>query len=193
MSFKKFTIIAVVLSAIIIAVSLTLCFVKTDTYGEKLRLSSPNYFVVYDGSEAGTKISSNSADYQALSSEFLKFTSVSIFSRLVFNGVLDEDVVQEQASNISAGYYTSAMKHQNTCLEACFEEKQTQIISIDGNTKVVEYYSLLFEISSSGTRNVYIYFDSDNITNHTYTGLPLVVTGNTENLLKMALRASANA
>lgn len=190
MGFKKFSIFAIIISAVIIAVSLTLCFVKTDTYGEKLNLSAPEYFVVYDGSEAGTKIDSSNADFEKLSNAFLSMTNVSIFSRLVFAGVLDEDVSQEQITNISAGYYSSTMKHQNTCIEACYNEKQAQIVNIDGNTRVIEYYSLLFEISSSGTRRVYIYFDSDNITNHTYNGLPLITTGNTETLLKTALSAS---
>ena len=138
----------------------------------------------YDSSVAGTTIESSNEKFNSVCAELNDMTKLSIFSRLISGGKLDESPREELSSKIETGYASSAMKTENTCLEVCFSEKQTQIVETDGNRHVIEFYSLLFIVSKSGTREIAIYFDTKNVENHTYEGLPFYVRGNTESLNK---------
>ena len=182
MNYKKFGLFSIILSVLIIGAVISLVFIKTDTRGEKLNIGTPSKFIYYDSSISGTTIDNTDDKFDNVCLEFKNITNLSIFDRLVSGGKLDESPREELASKIESGYASSSMKTENTCLEVCFSEKQTQIVETNGNRHVVEYYSLLFVISKSGTREIAMYFDTKNVENHTYEGLPFYVRGNTERL-----------
>ena len=182
MNYKRFGLLSLILSIFIVGAVISLCFIKTDTNGEKLNLTEPSKFIYYDSSVVGTPVESGSQKYDKIYAEFKNITKLSMFSRLASGGKLNESPREELASKVESGYSSSQMKTENTCLEVCFSEKQTQIVETDGNRHVIEFYSLLFIISKSGTREIAMYFDTKNVENHTYEGLPFYVRGNTETL-----------
>ena len=184
MNYKKFGLFSLILSLLIIGAVVSLVFVKTDTRGEKLNMGTPSKFIYYDSSISGTTIDSENSKFEKVASELKNITTLSLFDRLISGGKLDESPREELTSKIESGYASSTMKTENTCLEVCFSEKQTQIVETEGNRHVIEYYSLLFIVSKSGTREIAIYFDTKNVENHTYEGLPFYVRGNTESLNK---------
>jgi len=184
MNYKRFGLVSLILSVLIIGAVISLCFIKTDTKGEKLNITEPSKFIYYDSSVVGNEVASGTTKFDRIYTELKNMTNLSIFNRLVSGGKLDESPRAELSSKTEAGYSSSQMKTENTCLEVCFNTKQTQILETDGNRHVIEYYSLLFVVSKSGTREVAIYFDTKNIDNHTYTGLPFFVRANTEGINK---------
>ncbi|MBQ7579495.1 MAG: hypothetical protein IJT25_03085 [Clostridia bacterium] len=187
MNYKRFGLLSLILSVIIIISVISLVFIKTDTNGEKLNIGEPSSFIYYDSSITGTTIDKTSAKFESVYSEVKNMTKLSVFSRLVSGGSLNESPREEISSKIESGYSSSQMKTENTCLEICFDTKQTQIVETNGNRHVIEFYSLIFVISKSGTREVAIYFDTKNVSTHTYEGLPFYVRANTESLNKAVL------
>ena len=184
MNYKRFGLISLILSIFVIGAVVSLCFIKTDTNGEKLNIGEPAKFIYYDSSIVGTTVESGTEKFDKIYAEVQNITNLSIFSRLASGGKLDESPREELASKVESGYSSSQMKTENTCLEICFNEKQTQIVETEGNRHVIEFYSLLFVVSTSGTREVAMYFDTKNVENHTYVGLPFYVRANTEGVNK---------
>lgn len=178
MDYKKFGIVAIIISSVIVVTCIVLCFIKTDT---PLTISTPSTFYLYNNSTTATQITENedSEKFNRIYSSLKDMTSLNVFVRLAQGGKLDEKPSQDVDCEI--GYYSNQLKQENLCLEVVFDEIQRQIIQIDGNTKVLEYYSMLFVVEKSGTHTVAIYLNQ-NSGNRVYTGLPMLVRANTTNL-----------
>lgn len=181
MNYKKFGLVSLIISAIVIVVSVSLFFIKTDS---PLNVGEPSYFVIYDNSISGNKIEKTNEKFDDIKKAFLNMTEMNIFDRVIQGGKLGEAPTQDIFAE-NTYYFTAQIKMENVCLEVVFDEMQHQIVSINGNTKFIEYKRLIFVIDESAPHLVSIYtcVGADGV----YIDLPLTVRANTAELYKACM------
>lgn len=185
MTYKKFGIVAIVISALIVISCIVLCFIETNN--EPLRFTSaPKTIYLYNHGTQATAVTEedNSEKFNRIFANVKDMTSISIFTRFAQGGKIDE--LPSQDVDCEIGYYSNALKQENLCIELVFDQVQQQLIQIDGNEKVVEYYSMLFVVNEGGAHVVAVYLNQ-NTSNRVYTGLPMLVRADTTNLYNACL------
>lgn len=161
MTYKKFGLIALIMSVVMVVSTLCLCGFKK---GDPLTVDTPYKFIVYNHKISGTEATetNNTENYEKLKAAFVDMTNLSIFKRLVSGGKMNEQPSQDIEGDYS--YFVDAWKQDNICLEIKFDTKQHQLVSIDGNKKVLEFSSLMIVLKPE-TKVTAIYIN-------TYEGTP---------------------
>lgn len=181
MSYKKFGLIALIMSVVMVVSTLCLCGFKK---GEPLTVDAPNEFIVYNHKISGTKVSeaNNSENFEKLKSAFANMTKLSIFKRLITGGKMNEQPSQDFYGDYS--YFVNDWKQDNVCLEIKFETKQHQLVSIDGNKKVLEFSSLMIVLKPE-TKIAAIYINTHDGTPNYSNKHPLLVRADLTELYKI--------
>ena len=179
MNYKKFGLVSIVIAVVIVAVCVVLCFIPSST---PLNISTPAYFNIYNHSTAATQITkeNNEAKFNLINSCLQDMTQMSVFSRVAQGGKLDEKPSQDEDYEI--GYFSTQLKQENLCLEVVFSDLQRQIVEVDGNTKVLEFYRMIFVVNGEGAQVLPIYLNHNAGNDNLYTGLPMLVRTNMVNL-----------
>ena len=181
MSYKKFGLIALIMSVIMVVSTLCLCGFKK---GEPLTVNAPNEFIVYNHKISGTKVSetNNSENFEKLKNAFTNMTKLSIFKRLISGGNMNEQPSQDFYGDYS--YFVNVWKQDNVCLEIKFETKQHQLVSINGNKKVLEFSSLMIVLKPE-TKITAIYINTHDGTPDYSNKHPLLVRADLTELYKI--------
>ena len=95
----------------------------------------------------------------------------------------------EPSQDVKQKYSTwkESNKSDNYCMELIFEEKQSIIVTVDGNTKVIEFYGLIMVLNkTSNGAEVAMYFSTSEGTSKNYTTSPILVNAKQNGLYKLA-------
>lgn len=183
MNFKKFAIIASVFISVIIITMVVLACIPVNF---ELGVDEPKYFKYYVNSstDGGEKSSEESPKiYNNLNKLFKKSTKLSVFDYMTKGLSLKAKPTQDTEKKFSP--YTTNMKEKNVCLEVVFENKQTVVVEIDGDTKVIEFYSLFMILNeSSRAHEVALYFSTSTGSYKDYSSStePIVIVAKTNKL-----------
>lgn len=180
MTLKKFGIFTGIIAAIIVITTIVLSCIRVDC-GLGL---TPDKIIVYSESSVGVEYTEETTPsrYNKLNSLLNSSTNLSIIDYM-FRGVslnskpsqdIDNEYSRWSENNKSNGY----------CVELIFNDKQTVIVSIDGDTKVVEFYGLIFMVEDSiASREVAIYFSTSEGSSKSYTTNPMLLNAKQNKLL----------
>lgn len=182
---KKFIIISAVMTASILIMLLTMCFIKT---APNFTYSQPSSVMAYAKSSVAIKngkgdseFSPNSQTYKDLTSEVDKMFKISMFKRVIKGDTVNPVVGQDIEGKTDS--WSSTLLSKNYAVAFNYKKKQRQIVNYDGDTKVVEYYGFVIILSEeSSFTEVKIYFKTG--TDSSYTNNPMLAYGNTKNLIK---------
>ena len=174
MNLKRFGIIASIIIVLIIATTIVLGCVKVNN---GLDLDQPSKIVIYNKSSVGVEYTSETtpSKYNKVKEMYEEMTSLSVFDYML-NGI---SLNQQASQDLSQDYATwkESNKSNNYCLELIFSEKQSVVVSINGNTKVVEFYALIMTIEeSSHGKETALYFSTSSGTSKSYSTSPILVT-----------------
>ena len=186
MGFKTFSIFSAIIIVLVCLSSFVLGFIKTST---PLNQDKPIAFYVYDHSEVSTKITSenNPELFEKLCESFSNLTKINIASRLIQGGKLDEEPSQD-ISQTFGELTLNVIKFNHLALEVVWETKQQQIVNINGNHKLLEYFSCVLSIDETAPKMLALGL-SQTVpeSSASYKGSPMLVRGSTAdiyNLLK---------
>lgn len=184
MNFKKFTIYATIISLIIIIATFSLGFITTST---PLHIDEPSAFYIYNNDTTSTKITkeNNPEVFQQLVNGLNNLTNINLATRLIQGGNINEQPSQDVKSEYGE-ITVNLIKIKHVVVEVVWENKQQQIVYINGNTKMLEFYSMAFAIEDTSTRIIPICLSQSlpNVTNKDYKGSPLLIRGSTAELYK---------
>lgn len=183
MNFKKFAIVASVFIGFIIITMVVLGCVHVNM---ELEVDEPKYFKYYvnSSSDGGEKNADDSPKiYKNLNKLFKKSTSLSVFDYMSKGLSLKAKPTQDTENQFSP--YATNMKEENVCLEVVFENKQSLVVEIDGDTKVIDFYSLFMIVNeSSKAQEVALYFSTSSGSYKDYSSSkePIVIVAKTNKL-----------
>lgn len=188
MTIKKFTIFTSIIIGIIIVTSIVLGCVKIDN---GLKFDEPQKFKVYAKSSIGLEYSKETtpSKYNELNNLYKEMTNLSIFKYMI-NGVgLDIEPGQDMAENEDS--WLESNKSNYYCLEVIFEDKQSTVVNVNGDTKVVEFYALIMKVEKSVTgKEVALYFSTSEGSSKSYSKNPLLVMAKQNKVFKFIDKVS---
>lgn len=158
MNFKRFAIIASVFIGLIIVTLTTLGCIHINN---ALEIEEPSKIVYYVKSAVGvTRTEKESPKvFNTIKEKFNKSTNLSVFDYMAKGISLKSNPTQDYNNEFSP--YSATLKENGVCLEFIYENKQSIVVEIDGNTKVVEFYSFIVEVKNSASANeIALYFST---------------------------------
>ena len=185
MKLKTFSIISSIFIGVIIILSIVLVCVKTTT---AFTCSAPSTINVYNHKTVSTSYTKTDTpvNYEKLWAEIKNIGKLSVLDRIVNKYEIDDKISQDiQGKN---GKWDSEAdtnnKKENIVIELEFEEKQSQIIYVDGDSKLIEYKKLIFVAPEDGkSRELVVYFMISD--GSAYSTNPFLIHGNCKNLIKV--------
>ena len=146
----------------------------------------PMSITIYNYSKATTGITTTKSNsyketYEELLEEFTNCSNLSVFSR-AFSGanIYDkpsQDIAQERPT------WSTANKNATT-IELLFENKQSIIVTIDRNTKKIDFYGIAMVVSDSVlVHEVALYYKTNR--NTSYTSSPILMSVKTNKLYNL--------
>ena len=180
MTLKKFGIFTGIIAAIIVITTIVLSCIRVDC-GLGL---TPDKIIVYSESSVGVEYTEETTPsrYNRLNSLLNSSTNLSIIDYM-FRGVSLNSKPSQDIDN-EYGRWSENNKSNGYCVELIFNDKQTVIVSIDGDTKVVEFYGLIFMVEDSiASREVAIYFSTSEGSSKSYTTNPILLNAKQNKLL----------
>ena len=158
MNFKKFAICTSIIIGIIVVTMVVLGCVHINN---KLEIDTPTSYVVYLKSSAGKEYTEEThpSKYKKFNELLNNSTNLNVFDYMAKGLSLDAKASQDYSNQFVD--WKEANKAENVCLEMVFDKKQTMVVNVQGNTKVVEFYSLIMQVdSSSRASRVALYFSN---------------------------------
>ena len=157
-------------------------FIKTSA---PLNQDRPMAFYVYDHSEVSTKITEETDPelFNKLCDSLANLTKINIASRLIQGGKLDEEPSQD-IDQVYGEVSLDTIKFNHVVLEVVWDNKQQQIVNINGNHKVLEYYSCAFAVDETNPKILPLALSQSipSSSSKVYHGSPLLVRGSTASL-----------
>jgi len=184
MNLKRFSIIASVIIGLIIATIITLSCIKVDS---GLDIDNPSKIIVYAKNSVGVQYSMEEtpSKYKKAKKCYEDMTNLSIFDYMVTG----KSLKQKPSQDINQKYETWKESNKNTfyCVELIFKEKQSVIVTIDGKTKVVEFYALIMKVDKTTTsEEVAMYFSTSEGTSKSYSTSPILINAKQNKLYDLA-------
>ena len=112
-------------------------------------------------------------------------TQLSILDYMLHGNVIDTMPGNDYDEEYDTWSYTD--KQENYCLELIFKEKQSSVVKVDGDTKVIDYYGLIMVVKKTTlSHEVALYFSTteDYETTKSYSKSPILVNANQSGILK---------
>lgn len=184
MTLKKFSIFTSIIVGIMIITTVVLACIKVDG-GLGI---TPDRAIVYLKSTSGTQCdaSHNTAHFDKIVKYYKDMTKLSIadymFKGKALNATAGQDYYNEETDT-----WSTSNKQENYCLELTFKEKQSIIVTVDGNTKVVDFYGLIMVLKRSVlSQQVALYFSTveDFEQTKSYSKSPILINANQTKLVK---------
>lgn len=179
MNLKKFGIISEIFIAIIIVLSIVLSCVTTTT---SMEMADPATITVYDHNVLGTTYSKENTPtkYKNLLNEIRNIGKMSVLTRAI-NKVELHDTISQDINGDFANWAGDSNLKNNICIELKFNETQSQIVYVDGDSKQIDYKQLIFILPEDGkVQEMAIYFMISSGAN--YSASPMLMTVNCKNL-----------
>lgn len=183
MSLKKLGIVLCIFTSIIVGIIVVFACVKTDP---NLQMNKPAKYIVYNNSSAGKTITQEEkSSYEKLTKGIENCFKVNIFNTLASR----KEVGYKPSQDIKNVYPTFSKSSSTVYVEMVFDKIQTMIVEIDGDTRAIDYFSLIFEVKDSNrVKEIAIYHSST--TNQKYTTSPILVLGKQNKLYDLIFELS---
>lgn len=185
MNLKRFSIISAVIIGLIIATIITLACIKVDN---GLSLDDPSKIIIYSKSTVGTQYSleETPSKYRQAKKAYEEMTNLSVIDYMITGKSLKLEPSQDVKQKLDTWKETN--KSNNYCVELIFDEKQSVVVSVDGDTKVVEFYALIMIVNKTTySHEVAMYFSTSEGTSKSYTTSPILVKAKQNALYKLAV------
>ena len=181
MSLKKFSICASIIMSVMIVATIIFCFViipapfKISEDASSITVYNQN---VSSLGKTITKSNNEKDNYEKILKAFVETTNLSIFERAVSGANIFSKPTQDL--NQSSPTWAS-VKKKDVTIELSFTNKQSIIVSINGNTKQIDFYGLALVVEdSSFVHDVEIYFKTT--AGGAYTSNPIIINAKTNKL-----------
>ena len=184
MNLKRFSIISAVIIGILVTTLITLSFIKVDN---SLNIDDPSKIIVYSKSTIGAQYSleTTPSKYKKAKKCYDSMTNLSVVDYMISG----KNLKLEPSQDVDQKYSTwkESNKSNNYCVELIFDEKQSIIVTVDGNTKVIEFYGLIMMLNKTNNGGeVAMYFSTSEGTSKSYTTSPILLNGKQNALYKLA-------
>jgi len=170
---------------VIIVASFVLGFVKTKS---PLNQETPSKFYIYDNSAVAQTVTKESDPelFDKLCAELENLTNISVAARLIQGGSVNEQPSQDIDQNYGE-ITVDLVKHTSLVLEVVWENKQQQIVEINGDKKVLEYYSCAIVLDDTAPQLLPICLSQSTPSSvkREYKGSPMLVRGTTAGLFNV--------
>ena len=121
--------------------------------------------------------------YNSLLEEFNKIGKLSILDRAV-NKFEVNDFISQDVNQKYAKWAGDSNLKNNVCVEFVFNKTQTQIISVNGDSKRIDYTQFIFVVPEDNkSQEIAIYFMISSGAN--YSVCPFLINANCKGLLKL--------
>lgn len=183
MGLKRFSIYSSIIMACVMIVCIVCCFIvipSTITFeNDPTSITVYNYNISSTG-VTSTKTNTHANDYNNLLNEFKNTTNLTVFQR-IFSGANIYKKPSQDLKQLKPTWSTA--KKGTATIEMSFNEKESFIVTIDGDTKKIEFYGLAMVVSSSIlVHEVALYFKTT--PSGTYTSAPILIQMKTNKLYK---------
>ena len=185
---KIFSIIAAVMSGLIMAFVLSLCFIRTSV---PLSFKDPTYIYVFDRATTATVANGYSPEdneFHDVLEQVKKMTSVSVFTRLVNKTDVKPTIQQDLEGTFSK--WSTDLKLHNIVVEFIYSKQQDCVVYVGEDTRVISYFCISFVIPTNEEfSDIVIYYapttNDDQRRNEDYqTCEPLVIKGIAKKIMK---------
>lgn len=176
MNFKKFAIIAAsFLGLIFIAMIVLACIHVNDG----LDIKKPDTYNVYVESRTalgGYTENDTPKVYSKIDKLYKEMTNLNLMDYMA-KGMSFKSVNPGQNLD-KDDEFDESIKEKGICLELVFDEKQTIVVEIDGNTKVIEFYSIIMQVENQRKcREISVYFSTSTGSYKTYQSNAILIVG----------------
>lgn len=184
---KIFTIVTACISSAILVFMLVMGIVKRNV---RFSYSSPETINIYNCSGSPIKANGYTDEdpaYDEILSQLNDVTNLSLLEWLVGCNSITTRVTQDQEGKYVT--YNPDMRIENLAVELVFSTPQDVMVTIDGDTKILELWCLMFimPVTNSFT-DIVVYFsttkDSSNRVASYQTYKPILLKGKTKNIYK---------
>lgn len=183
MNFKKFSIVASIIASLIVIMVVVFGCLRLNN---GLEINDPDSFIVYSKSIVATgEYTSENAPktYNKIKNLYRNMTNLTVFDYMFSNNNLNTKPTQDLDNEFKQ--WTNVNKQSGYCVEFVYNNKQTVVVTVDGDTKVIEFYSLIMQIEeNAGVQKIALYFSTSSGSSKTYSDNPIVVLGKQKNLFK---------
>lgn len=184
MNVKKFAIAVSVFIGVIAIIMVTLGCIHIN---HGLDIDDPESFIIYTKSTVGKPVTyeDTPSRYKDINKQISNMTSLNIFDYMVKGISLNAGVGQDLSNQFEKDW-NNQNKSDSYCVEMIFKEKQSIVVTVDGNTKVIEFYALIFELPDTNKASyIPVYFSNSTGTSKSYQSNPLVIVAKTGKLAKL--------
>lgn len=187
MSLKKFSIFTAIIVSILVVLTVVLSCIKVDS-GLKIE---PDKIIVYLKDSAGVTCYDDSVNqrnkthFAELKKRYKNMTKLSIMDYMLRGKAVDVTPSQDLDDKYDVWSYSN--KSNFYCLELIFKEKQSVVVKIGEDTKVVDFYALIMKVEKSSlSHEVALYFSStsDYDASKSYSSSPILVNANQNSIYK---------
>lgn len=182
MNFKKFAIFSCVIVAIIAATMVVLGCIHVNS---RLDIEEPTTFVYYLKTSVGLEKTKTDSPkiYNNLKKKVDEMTNLSIFDYMAKGISLKAKPGQDYDNKFPP--YKNLNKEEGFFLEMQYENTQTIVVEIDGDTKVVEFTGLMMQVKNSARASeVALYFSTSTGSSKSYKDNPIIIVAKQKNLYR---------
>lgn len=178
MNFKRFSILASIIASVIVVMVVIFGCLRINN---GLEIHNPDSIIVYSKSivASGEYTQSNAPKtYSKLQELYKNMTNLNIFDYMFSNNNINTKPTQDQDNEFKQ--WTNVNKQNGYCVEFVYADnnKQTVVVVVDGDTKVIEFYSLIMQVEEDkGVQKIALYFSNSTGSSKTYSDNPIVVIG----------------
>ncbi len=178
MNFKRFSILASIIASVIVVMVVIFGCLRINN---GLEIHDPDSIIVYSKSivASGEYTQSNAPKtYNKLQELYKNMTNLNIFDYMFSNNNINTKPTQDQENEFKQ--WTNVNKQNGYCVEFVYADnnKQTVVVVVDGDTKVIEFYSLITQVEEDkGVQKIALYFSNSTGSSKTYSDSPIVVIG----------------
>jgi len=180
MKIKWLAIVSIVVAFIMIGASVLLFVLKEDN---GLKVDEPAYINIYLHNIQEKKATKDSDVYNNITKLYKEMTQISYFNIFIVGQTLGRTLTQDENAEIDS--WTEFNKVNYDCVEMVFEKPQKQLLTIDGSTKRVDFYSIIFVVEDiEGLNEIAIYYAVNDDQNYLNSGKsrPFIVRANMERM-----------
>lgn len=176
MNLKRFTIISSIIMTLILATIITLSCIKVDN---GLKIDNPSMIRIYANSSVPVEYSQEAtpSKYKKALKVYNETTKLSIMDYMIAGRSLKIKPSQDIKEPPKYESWKEANKSNYFCFELIFDETQSVVVNIDGNTKVVEFTGLIMKVGKSRLgKEVALYFSTSTSDSKNYSKSPILIT-----------------
>ena len=183
--FKKFSIIATIVASLIVIMVVIFGCLRINN---GLKIKDPDSIIVYAKSTVavGEYSKDNAPEtYETIKNLYNNLTNLTMFDYMLSKNSIDTKPTQDLKNEFKQ--WTNTNKQSGYCVEFIYNvgNKQSVVVTVDGDTKVIEFYGLIMQVEESNdVQKIALYFSTSTGSSKTYSDSPIVVIGKQNELFK---------